>query len=339
MPYRRRMCGRFTQQRPTSEIARIFEAEDLADDPGGHFNVAPTDEAAVVVQRDERRAVVRYRWGLVPSWAAPRQASRAFNARAETLATSGLFRDAFRRRRCLVPVDGFYEWRRAEDGKRQPAAHPRPGGPAARAGRPLDGPPRRRDRRVDPLVHDRDDPAERVHGPDPRPDAGRRAARGLGDLARPDAARARRAARAPGAARRRAAVAYAVPPLVNNVRNDGPGADRACRGRARRSRPCSEPSADVGRRRGPLVRGLPVPDRRAERPAPGRARRRAPPRRRRRRCRRRRPRRRPGRRARSTPAGGRRAPTHRARGAGRRGRPRTPPRRGRPAAPTRGRRR
>ena len=120
MPYGLRMCGRFTQQRPTSEIARIFEAEDIADDPGGHFNVAPTDEAAVVVQRDDRRAVVRYRWGLVPSWAEPRQASKAFNARAETLATSGLFRDAFRRRRCLVPADGFYEWQRAEDGKRHP---------------------------------------------------------------------------------------------------------------------------------------------------------------------------------------------------------------------------
>jgi putative SOS response-associated peptidase YedK len=55
------MCGRFTQQRPTSEIARIFEAEDLAADAGEHYNVAPTDEAAVVVQRDDRRAVVRYR--------------------------------------------------------------------------------------------------------------------------------------------------------------------------------------------------------------------------------------------------------------------------------------
>jgi putative SOS response-associated peptidase YedK len=111
------MCGRFTQQRPTSEIARIFEAEDLADDPGGRFNVAPTDEAAVVVQREDRRAVVRYRWGLQPAWADPRKASKAFNARAETLATSGLFRDAYRKRRCLVPVDGFYEWLR--DGSRR----------------------------------------------------------------------------------------------------------------------------------------------------------------------------------------------------------------------------
>jgi len=110
------MCGRFTQQRPTSEIAAIFEAEDLAADGGGHYNVAPTSEASVVVQREDRRAVVRYRWGLVPSWAKdPNEGSRAFNARAETLATSPLFRDAFRRRRCLVPVDGFYEWLR--DGK------------------------------------------------------------------------------------------------------------------------------------------------------------------------------------------------------------------------------
>ncbi len=116
------MCGRFTQQRPTSELAGIFEAEDLADLPGGRFNVAPTDEAAVVVQRADRRAITAYRWGLIPHWADdPRIGSRMFNARAETLTSSPAFRDAFRRRRCLVPVDGFYEWRR--DGKlRRPFA-------------------------------------------------------------------------------------------------------------------------------------------------------------------------------------------------------------------------
>ena len=58
------MCGRFTQERPTSELAEIFEAEDLARAPGGRFNVAPTDEAAVIVQREDRRAVAAYRWGL-----------------------------------------------------------------------------------------------------------------------------------------------------------------------------------------------------------------------------------------------------------------------------------
>jgi putative SOS response-associated peptidase YedK len=107
------MCGRFTQERPTSELAEIFEAEDLVGAPGGRFNVAPTDEAAVVVQRDERRAIAAYRWGLIPHWAEdPKIGNRMFNARAETLATSPAFRDAFRKRRCLVPVDSFYEWQR-----------------------------------------------------------------------------------------------------------------------------------------------------------------------------------------------------------------------------------
>jgi len=114
------MCGRFTQERPTSELAAIFEAEDLAGAPGGRFNVAPTTEAAVVVQRDDRRAVTAYRWGLIPHWAKdPRIGGRMFNARAETIATSPAFRDAFQRRRCLVPVDSFYEWRR-EGKARQP---------------------------------------------------------------------------------------------------------------------------------------------------------------------------------------------------------------------------
>ena len=107
------MCGRFTQERPTSDLAEIFAAEDLADAPGGRFNVAPTDEAAVVVQRDERRAIKAYRWGLIPHWAdSAKIGNRMFNARAETLTTSPAFRDAFRRRRCLVPVDSFFEWRR-----------------------------------------------------------------------------------------------------------------------------------------------------------------------------------------------------------------------------------
>lgn len=114
------MCGRFTQERPASELAEIFAAEPLRDDPGEHFNVAPTDEATVVVQREDRRAVTGYRWGLIPHWATDAKVgSRMFNARAETLTTSPAFRDAFRRKRCLVPVDSFYEWKR-EGTIRQP---------------------------------------------------------------------------------------------------------------------------------------------------------------------------------------------------------------------------
>ncbi len=114
------MCGRFTQERPASELAEIFGAEPLVDDPGGHYNVAPTDEASVVVQREDRRAITAYRWGLIPHWATEAKvASRMFNARAETLTTSPAFRAAFQRRRCLVPVDSFYEWKR-EGTVRQP---------------------------------------------------------------------------------------------------------------------------------------------------------------------------------------------------------------------------
>jgi putative SOS response-associated peptidase YedK len=114
------MCGRFSQQRPASELAQIFAAEPLADELGPRFNIAPTDEAFVVVQRPERRAVVAYQWGLIPHWAEnAKTASRMFNARAETIGRSPAFADAFRRKRCLVPVDGFYEWQRL-DGRRQP---------------------------------------------------------------------------------------------------------------------------------------------------------------------------------------------------------------------------
>jgi putative SOS response-associated peptidase YedK len=107
------MCGRFTQERPASELAEIFGAEPLVEDPGAHYNVAPTDEALVVVQRDDRRAVTAYRWGLIPHWAtAAKVGSRMINARAETITVSPAFRDAFVRRRCIVPVESFYEWKR-----------------------------------------------------------------------------------------------------------------------------------------------------------------------------------------------------------------------------------
>jgi putative SOS response-associated peptidase YedK len=114
------MCGRFVQERPASELAEIFLAEPLVDDPGPRFNVAPTDEALVVVQREDRRAITAYRWGLIPHWAdSVKAGSRMFNARAETLTSSPAFRDSLRRKRCLVPVEAFYEWRR-EGTVRQP---------------------------------------------------------------------------------------------------------------------------------------------------------------------------------------------------------------------------
>ncbi len=222
------MCGRFTQQRPTSEIARIFEAEDLADDPGDHYNIAPTDAAAVVVQRDERRAVARYSWGLVPGWATDaRIASRSFNARAETISTSPLFRDAFRRRRCLVPVDGFYEWRR-EGSTRQPLRiHDPAEGVMALAGlwTGRQDPETGEWRRSFTIVTTRPNAfMARIHDRMPvvlPPEAW---ARWLDTTGAPDASAA-------GISELRALLeprddvalaAYPVPSLVNNVRNDGP---------------------------------------------------------------------------------------------------------------------
>jgi putative SOS response-associated peptidase YedK len=122
------VCGRFAQQRPAAELAERFAAEPLADEPGAHYNIAPTDAALVVVQREDRRAITAYRWGLVPHWATtPAFGNRTFNARAETVATAPAFRESFRRRRCIVPVDAFYEWRR--DGRiRQPFAFGRDDG-------------------------------------------------------------------------------------------------------------------------------------------------------------------------------------------------------------------
>jgi len=112
------MCGRFTQERATSELAGIFGAEDRIDAPGGRFNIAPTDPAAVVVQREDHRAITAYRWGLIPHWSeTAKSGNRMFNARAETIDRNPAFRYAFGKRRCLVPVDAFYEWQRDGDAR------------------------------------------------------------------------------------------------------------------------------------------------------------------------------------------------------------------------------
>lgn len=116
------MCGRFTQQRPSAELAALFAADDLALTPGGRYNLAPQQPGLVVVERpEEGRAVAAYRWGLVPTWARDAKiGNRLINARAETVATTAAFRSAFQKRRCLVPADAFYEWERVAESIRQP---------------------------------------------------------------------------------------------------------------------------------------------------------------------------------------------------------------------------
>ena len=105
------MCGRYTVTTMDGLIADL----ELSVPPGfeARYNVAPTQELPVVADRGDGPAFETMRWGLIPHWARdPGIASKLINARCETLADKPAFRDAFARRRCLVPADGFFEWTR-----------------------------------------------------------------------------------------------------------------------------------------------------------------------------------------------------------------------------------
>ena len=116
------MCGRYVAAKPPSELAAELGIDDVrATDLGARYNVAPTDEVyAVAVGSDGERRLGTFRWGLVPSWSKDASgAARMINARAETVAEKPAFRQALRKRRCLIPADGFYEWLRTGK-ERQP---------------------------------------------------------------------------------------------------------------------------------------------------------------------------------------------------------------------------
>lgn len=107
------MCGRFTLHASPSLLAELF---DLPEEPylAPRYNVAPTQPVAIVRTSgpDAAREWALVHWGLIPSWSKdPSIGARMINARAETVEEKPSFRAAFRRRRCLVPADGFYEWR------------------------------------------------------------------------------------------------------------------------------------------------------------------------------------------------------------------------------------
>jgi putative SOS response-associated peptidase YedK len=112
------MCGRFRVARSKEILEEDFEAEDSlnAVEWEPRYNVAP-GQAVVAVRQDAERAVRRLaplRWGLIPAWANDAAVGyKMINARAETAADRPAFREAMRQRRCLIPADGFYEWKRA----------------------------------------------------------------------------------------------------------------------------------------------------------------------------------------------------------------------------------
>ncbi|MBO0713600.1 MAG: SOS response-associated peptidase [Acidimicrobiales bacterium] len=110
------MCGRFVSTTPPAVLAERFRATVIdpdAEEVGASWNVAPTDVVNAVVSDREERRIRPLRWGLVPSFARdPGGGARMINARAETIGRAPAFRAALARRRCLVPAEGFYEWRR-----------------------------------------------------------------------------------------------------------------------------------------------------------------------------------------------------------------------------------
>lgn len=116
------MCGRFTYRFTWQQLARLLS---LIDWPAEHlrprYNVAPSQPAPVVRMQDAgRRTAAMLTWGLVPSWASDAAIGhRMINARAESLSEKPAFRAAFARRRCLVPVSGFYEWHTQAQGRRK----------------------------------------------------------------------------------------------------------------------------------------------------------------------------------------------------------------------------
>ena len=148
------MCGRYSLTTPVEGLRQLFEFPERPN-LKPRYNIAPTQEVVAVratppagaadAAEMGRRAVgesgagrhlVSLRWGLIPSWAKdPAIGARMINARAETLAEKPAFRSAFRKRRCLVAADGFYEWQTRSGGPKQPYRIARPdGGPFAFAG-------------------------------------------------------------------------------------------------------------------------------------------------------------------------------------------------------------
>lgn len=108
------MCGRYTLATPTEALEELFQLQTALPALRPRYNIAPTQPVAVVRRSTEgEREMVIMHWGLIPSWAKePDIGNRLINARSETVSEKPSFRSAFKRRRCLVPTDGFYEWQR-----------------------------------------------------------------------------------------------------------------------------------------------------------------------------------------------------------------------------------
>jgi putative SOS response-associated peptidase YedK len=125
------MCGRFVSSSSPERIAAYFGAEAAVESLGVNFNVAPTNDVyGVVADADGERELQAFHWGLIPVWAKERKVGqRMINARSETLAQKPAFKGVFKKHRCIIPMDGFYEWAPGTDD-----------GPLTKAGKPIKRP-------------------------------------------------------------------------------------------------------------------------------------------------------------------------------------------------------
>lgn len=122
------MCGRFALLASGELIASLFDLDAAPDPLPPRYNIAPTQPVLAVRlgAHSQQREFALFRWGLIPSWAKDiRMGAQLINARAETVTDKPAFRAAFKRRRCLIPASGFYEWQKV-NGRKQPMyIHPR----------------------------------------------------------------------------------------------------------------------------------------------------------------------------------------------------------------------
>jgi putative SOS response-associated peptidase YedK len=128
------MCGRYVITSSPAAIRALFGYPEQPNFPA-RYNVAPTQPIPVVRLHEGKRQFVLMRWGLIPSWVKdPKTFSLLINARGDSVIDKPAFRAAMRRRRCLIPADGFYEWKETGGRKRPYFVHLRQGGPFAFAG-------------------------------------------------------------------------------------------------------------------------------------------------------------------------------------------------------------
>src|SRR5882757_6894404 len=128
------MCGRFVITSPPAALRRIFGYIEQPNFPPRH-NIAPTQPIPVVILENGTRHFRLMRWGLLPAWVKdPRKFTLLFNARAETVLEKPAFKNAMKRRRCLIPADGYYEWQLTEKRKRPYFIHRHDGAPIGLAG-------------------------------------------------------------------------------------------------------------------------------------------------------------------------------------------------------------